>query len=154
MPYFVVQEHHSKKLHFDLRLEMSGVLKSFAIPKGPSLNPKDKRLAIEVADHPLSYGDFEGIIPEGYYGAGYVVIWDKGSYELIKGSLEEGIIELKFNGEILKGYFVLKQLKDGKEWLFFKKKDKFANENFKIIIRLTEEEKMRLKEVIPPCEIY
>jgi len=136
MPYFVVHEHHAKHLHFDLRLEKDGVLKSWAIPKGPSMNPQDKRLAIQVEDHALEYGNFEGIIPEGQYGAGEVYIWDRGQYQTVKGSLEEGHWEIYMEGEILKGNFVLLKIK-GKtvEWLFIKKKDKFADYNFKLKLK-------------------
>ncbi len=154
MPIFVIHEHHAKRLHFDLRLEIDGVLKSFAIPKGPSMNPRDKRLAIMVDDHPLSYANFEGIIPEGYYGAGFVVIWDKGTFIQEKGSIKEGISELNFYGNILKGIFILKQIKNNdKNWLFFKKKDIFANYNFKLKLALTEEKKKTLNERIPECQL-
>lgn len=136
MPYFVVHEHHARQLHFDLRLERDGVLKSWAIPKGPSMNPQDKRLAIMVEDHPLDYGDFEGIIPEGHYGAGKVYIWDKGEYNTVKGSIEEGQWEVEISGDKLKGKFVLLKLKGGGDnWLFIKKKDNFADYNFKLTYR-------------------
>ncbi|ODA44551.1 3'-phosphoesterase [Thermodesulfovibrio sp. N1] len=136
MPYFVVHEHHARNLHFDLRLEKDGVLKSWALPKGPSMNPADKRLAIMVEDHPLDYGDFEGFIPEGHYGAGKVYIWDKGEYNTVKGSIEEGQWEINMEGNILKGNFVLLKLKGrADQWLFIKKKDKFADHNFKLFYR-------------------
>lgn len=136
MPYFVVHEHHARHLHFDLRLEKNGVLKSWALPKGPSMNPKEKRLAIMVEDHPLDYGNFEGIIPEGHYGAGRVYIWDNGQYSTVKGSIEEGQWEIYMEGKILKGNFVLIKIKGKeKEWLFIKKKDEFADYAFKIILK-------------------
>ncbi|MCS7203056.1 MAG: 3'-phosphoesterase [Thermodesulfovibrio sp.] len=136
MPYFVVHEHHASHLHFDLRLEKDGVLKSWAIPKGPSMNPEEKRLAIQVEDHSLEYGYFEGIIPEGQYGAGEVYIWDNGEYETVKGSLEEGKWEIFMKGKILKGNFVLLKLKDKpNQWLFIKKKDEFANYSFRINLK-------------------
>lgn len=154
MAYFVVHEHHASHLHFDLRLETDGVLKSFAIPKGPSLNPSEKRLAIAVDDHPLSYATFEGIIPKGFYGAGYVVIWDKGTYNIKKGTLAEGLMELEFNGEKMKGVFILKKIRnDIKNWLFFKKTDKYADKNFKLSLSLTEEKKKILKEMEEPCHL-
>lgn len=154
MSIFVIHEHHAKKLHFDLRIEFEGVLKSFAIPKGPSMNPRDKRLAIMVDDHPLSYADFEGIIPQRYYGAGYVVIWDKGTFTLLKGSIEEGLLELGFNGKIMKGSFVLKKIKvNDNNWLFFKKKDSFANYNFELKCALTDEKKKMLRERTPECHL-
>ncbi len=136
MPYYVVHEHHAKHLHFDLRLEKDGVLKSWAIPKGPSMNPQDKRLAIMVEDHSIEYGSFEGVIPEGLYGAGEVYIWDKGQYRTVKGSLESGQWEIYLEGEILKGNFVLVKIK-GKpdQWLFIKKKDEFADYGFKLKLR-------------------
>lgn len=154
MAIFVVHEHHSKKLHFDFRLEMEGVLKSWAIPKGPTLSTKEKRLAILVEDHPLEYGDFEGIIPDGYYGAGPVIIWDSGEFKLIKGSLKEGNLEFSLQGKKLKGLFVLTRLKGKeKEWLLLKKKDEYAKEDFKVQPELTEERLKRLKVKIPPCNI-
>lgn len=123
MPVFVVHEHHAKRLHFDLRLEMDGVLKSWAVPKGPSMNPADKRLAILVDDHDLDYADFEGTIPEGMYGAGKVIIWDKGTYELKSGSINAGKLEIYFNGKQLKGIFALVKISSkDKEWLLIKKR--------------------------------
>ena len=123
MPVFVVHEHHARRLHFDLRLEMEGVLKSWAVPKGPSMDPADKRLAIMVDDHDLGYADFEGTIPEGMYGAGKVIIWDKGTYELKSGSINTGKFVIHFKGEKLKGIFALFKIsgKD-KDWLLIKKK--------------------------------
>lgn len=133
MAIFVVHEHHARHLHFDFRLEMDGVLKSWAVPKGPSMNPSDKRLAIMVDDHLLEYGSFEGIIPEGRYGAGKVIIWDSGQYILLGGSINAGRLEFELNGKKLKGVFVLTKMKGkDKEWLLIKKKDRHADMNFKI----------------------
>ncbi len=131
MPIFVVHEHHARKLHFDLRLELDGVLKSWAVPKGPSMNPKEKRLAIMVEEHPLEYAPFEGTIPEGMYGAGSVAIWDKGTFKIEEGSLQKGKLGIIFYGKKLKGAFVLARMsgKD-KEWLLIKKTDKYADNNF------------------------
>ena len=120
MPVFVVQEHHASHLHYDFRLEMNGVLKSWAVPKGPSVNPADKRLAVETADHALSYANFEGVIEDGY-GAGTVKIWDKGTYKLISKTEKE--IKLVLNGKKLKGEWVLVKMQ-GKNWLLMKKEDK------------------------------
>jgi len=133
MPLFVVHEHHATRLHFDLRLEMEGVLKSWAVPKGPSMNPAEKRLAIMVDDHDLEYAGFEGTIPEGMYGAGAVFIWDRGAYELASGTVSSGRIEIVFQGKKLKGAFALARMsgKD-KEWLLMKKKDGFADSDFRL----------------------
>ncbi|ADI73689.1 DNA ligase D, 3'-phosphoesterase domain protein [Methanohalobium evestigatum Z-7303] len=123
-PVYVIQKHNASKLHYDLRLEMNGVLKSWAIPKEPSKNPDVKRLAIQTEDHPLEYADFEGEIPEGQYGAGTVEIWDKGTFEPVKTEDEEIIFRLK--GNKLEGDYVLIKTKYGKDknsWLFFKKKN-------------------------------
>jgi bifunctional non-homologous end joining protein LigD len=121
MPLFVIQEHNASHLHWDFRLEMDGVLKSWAVPKEP--NMADKRLAVQVEDHDLDYASFEGTIPAGSYGAGTVKIWDKGTYELINRKDTKLIFKLK--GRKLKGEFVLlKFAKAGeKSWLLFHKKE-------------------------------
>ena len=161
MPHFVVHEHHASRLHFDFRLEMGGVLKSWAVPKGPSMNPTDKRLAVMVDDHPLEYGEFEGLIPEGRYGAGPVVIWDRGTYELLEGvdpdaALKQGSMKFALKGKQLKGAFTLIQLKGpratGKEWLLMKKADQDADPSFTIESALTPSKRQQLAEAIPPCD--
>lgn len=158
---FVVHEHHASHLHFDFRLEMDGVLKSWAIPKGPSMNPAEKRLAVMVDDHTLAYGDFEGIIPKGRYGAGEVVIWDRGTYEVLEGGdpaaqLRRGSLKFRLNGERLTGAFALVKLKGprttGKEWLLMKKADQDADPSFILESSLTPSKRKQLAEVIPPCE--
>ena len=149
---FVVHEHHSSRLHYDFRLEMGGVLRSWAVPKGPSMNPKERRLAVQVDDHPLEYGDFEGIIPEGSYGAGPVVIWDQGDFELIEQRPDK--ISFKLNGNRLKGEFTLAKLKRsqrGDEWLLIKKRDGLEDPNWKLERALTPEKKRQLKVKEPPC---
>ncbi|MCF7873562.1 MAG: DNA ligase [Candidatus Omnitrophica bacterium] len=134
-PLFVVQKHAASRLHYDFRLEIKGVLKSWAVPKGPSLNPADKRLAVETEDHPLAYANFEGTIPKGHYGAGTVVIWDKGTYQNIKKdktgkeikiekSYQKGQMEFKLQGKKLKGNFALIRFKPKKQWLLIKMKNK------------------------------
>lgn len=155
---FVVQEHHAKQLHYDFRLEIGGVLKSWAIPKGPSLNPADKRLAVMVDDHELDYFDYEGIIPEGQYGSGAVVIWDSGTYSLIEGddpikALGSGKIVMELNGEILKGGFTLVKMKGRgeKNWLLIKKKDEYSQTKWVLQKALTEEKKSSLCKRQPPC---
>lgn len=131
MPIFVVHEHHAKRLHFDLRLEIDGVLKSWAVPKGPSLNPQEKRLAVLVQDHPLNYAPFEGEIPEGMYGAGIVKIWDKGTYEILGGHMKSGKLDLVFHGKKLKGTFALARMSQkDKEWLLIKKRDEYSDDDF------------------------
>jgi bifunctional non-homologous end joining protein LigD len=140
---FVVQRHKASRLHYDFRLEVHGVLKSWAVPKGPSMNPEDKRLAMMVEDHPYDYKDFEGTIPDGNYGAGIVEIWDKGTYtdleeeskEKSENNMEKAIAEgnVKFHmyGRKLRGEFALVKIrqKDGVEdnsWLLIKHKDEYA----------------------------
>ena len=155
---FVVHEHHSKRLHYDFRLEMAGVLKSWAIPKGPSMNPSEKRLAVMVEDHPLEYGEFEGIIPDGHYGAGAVLIWDSGGFQP-DGDPEKGLAQGKLSflleGKKLKGGFSIALMKGrgtGKEWLLVKKKDDFAKEGWEIKEDLTPARRKKLVERVPPCE--
>ncbi len=137
---FVVQRHKASRLHYDFRLEMDGVLKSWAVPKGPSLYPSDKRLAMMVEDHPYDYKDFEGIIPEGNYGAGIVEIWDSGTYadledserkvaeKNLKAGLKSGNLKFQLFGKKLKGEFALVKLKSKEDnsWLLIKHNDKYA----------------------------
>jgi len=155
---FVVHEHHASRLHYDFRLEISGVLKSWAIPKGPSMNPAEKRLAIMVEDHPLEYGDFEGIIPQGHYGAGPVLLWDAGKFlpeEDPEASLKKGKLSFLLEGKKLKGSFSLALMTrggTGKEWLLIKKRDAFARQDWKVKEDLTPARKEKLVEKIPPCE--
>lgn len=140
---FVVQKHAASRLHYDFRLELNGVLKSWAIPKGPTLSPPEKRLAMEVEDHPYDYKDFEGEIPEGNYGAGNVIVWDTGTYEplteadskkakekIIEKEYEAGSMKFKLHGEKLKGEFALVRTKGMGEnsWLLIKHRDEFATE--------------------------
>lgn len=131
---FVVQKHHASHLHYDFRLELDGVLKSWAVPKGPSLNPKDKRLAIEVEDHPIDYATFEGEIPEGEYGGGHVIVWDKGEWlppKNVEDQLKKGHLEFELHGEKLGGEWLLlrTRIPGGKKnnWLLIKRDDKSAS---------------------------
>jgi bifunctional non-homologous end joining protein LigD len=151
---FVVQRHEASHLHYDFRLEMDGVLKSWAIPKGPSLNSKDKRLAIRVEDHPCDYIHFEGEIPEGNYGAGTVSIFDEGTYESIENkpqkslleALKDGDLKFRLNGNILKGAFSLLKLKNSNpdHWLLIKHRDEFSVSSKFNIEKIVS--KQRLKE--------
>jgi DNA ligase D-like protein (predicted 3'-phosphoesterase) len=119
MPIFVVHKHHASHLHWDLRLEMNRVLKSWAVPKQPPLKKGLKRLAVQVTDHALSYAKFEGTIPKGQYGAGKVEIWDKGTYSIVEK--EKKKIVVNFKGKKLKGEYCLILFRPPKNWLFFKK---------------------------------
>jgi len=138
---FVVQKHRATRLHYDFRLEMDGVLKSWAVPKGPSLDPADKRLAMQVEDHPVSYFDFEGTIPAGNYGAGTVMVWDMGTWEPQGDAAEmlrKGDLKFRLNGEKLKGDFALVHMKSrrpgakGNEWLLIKHRDVYVQEGYDI----------------------
>jgi len=136
---FVVQRHDASRLHYDFRLELGGVLKSWAVPKGPSMNPEDKRLAVMVEDHPVSYIHFEGVIPKGNYGAGSVEVWDNGAFIPVNEDLEtiserqalknldKGELKFFLKGDKLEGGFVLVRFKkDDKNWLLIKHKDEYA----------------------------
>jgi DNA ligase D-like protein (predicted 3'-phosphoesterase) len=139
-PFFVIQKHAASRLHYDFRLEVDGVLKSWAVPKGPSMDPADKRLAVETEDHPMDYADFEGIIPEDEYGGGTVIVWDAGPYRNLKevggkeaslaDSYRRGTIEVWLEGKKIRGGFALVHSRMGeneKNWLLIKMKDKAAN---------------------------
>jgi len=134
---FVAQKHKATRLHYDFRLEIDGVLKSWAIPKGPSNDPTQRRLAVPTEDHPMEYADFEGTISEGEYGAGTVMVWDTGTYETIPDeagkdpaspveSYERGQLKIRIKGHKMKGDWGLVRMKGKKEWLLIKKKDKHA----------------------------
>src|SRR5262245_55144842 len=141
---FVIQQHSARRLHYDFRLECDGVLKSWAVPKGPSLDPAEKRLAVQTEDHPYDYGSFEGVIPPGQYGAGEVIVWDCGVYspdeqgswfhdraeaeKQVRDGLEKGKLSVLLRGEKVKGSFALVRTKDAKTWLLLKHKDRFAGD--------------------------
>ena len=141
---FVVQKHAARRLHYDFRLAINGVLASWAVPRGPSMNPADKRLAIRTEDHPLEYADFEGVIPEGQYGAGAVMVWDRGDYEPEddippEEQLARGKIDVILHGEKLRGGFTLiltgprpPASDEGKRWLLVKHRDEHADPSWNI----------------------
>jgi bifunctional non-homologous end joining protein LigD len=141
LPMFVIQKHHASHLHYDFRLEMEGVLKSWAVPKGPSYDPTAKRLAMMTEDHPYDYGSFEGVIPEGNYGAGNVIIWDTGTYELTEPDdgvegINHGKLAFKMFGKKMFGEWALVKIRGrspkGNEWLLLKHRDEFANPNIDV----------------------
>jgi bifunctional non-homologous end joining protein LigD len=133
---FVIQKHAARRMHYDFRLEHDGVLKSWAVTKGPSLDPTEKRLAVRTEDHPLEYGGFEGVIPKGEYGGGPVMIWDKGTWEPIGDpdeGLAKGALKFRLHGDRLKGDYVLARMKPrkgqrGENWLLIKRRDDYAQE--------------------------
>ena len=138
-PRFVVQEHQASSLHYDFRLEAGGTLKSWAIPKGPTADPAEKRLAMPTEDHPLEYEDFEGVIPEGEYGAGEVIVWDKGTYDnrsrdrdghelSVAEAIRHGHVSVVLRGKKLRGGYSLTRMRRGgrQAWLLVKKADEFA----------------------------
>lgn len=129
---FVIQKHRASQLHYDFRLEADGVLKSWAVPKGPSLDPTVRRLAMQVEDHPVDYAKFEGVIPEGEYGGGTVMVWDYGTYEPenagdVSEALRKGELKFTLNGEKLKGSWVLVRTRD-RQWLLIKHRDYYTTE--------------------------
>jgi bifunctional non-homologous end joining protein LigD len=140
IPYFCVQRHDATRLHYDFRLEIDGVLKSWAVPKGPTLDPTLKHFAAHVEDHPIDYGGFEGNIPAGNYGAGSVMLWDRGGFELLGGvpgaeQIARGDLKFRLNGEKLKGDYALVHMKGrgkGNDWLIIKKRDEFAVEGWDV----------------------
>ncbi len=137
---FFIQRHNATRLHYDFRLEIDGALKSWAVPKGPSLDPSVKHLAAMVEDHPLDYGDFEGNIPKGNYGAGSVMLWDRGTFELegeasAMEQIAKGDLKFTLHGEKLQGSFVLVHMKNrgkGNEWLIIKHRDDFVQPGWDI----------------------
>ena len=150
-PRFVVQKHAATRLHYDLRLEHKGVFKSWAVTKGPSLDPRDKRLAVEVEDHPLDYGDFEGTIPKGEYGGGTVMLWDRGFWmpeesKDVDAALRKGELKFTTAGEKLRGSWVLVRMKHDRlggkrnNWLLIKHRDEFAREGGSKSLALEQEQ--------------
>ena len=163
---FVVQKHAARRLHYDFRLELDGVLKSWAVPKGPSLDPADKRMAVEVEDHPFEYASFEGVIPEKEYGAGNVIVWDCGAYSpdeggqyafadraaaeaRVRAELAAGKLSFFLCGEKLKGSFTLVKTRTANQWLLIKHKDRFAQANDVLARHLSVLSGASLDELVP-----
>src|SRR6478735_5553125 len=158
---FVVHKHHATADHYDLRLQVGDVLKSWAVPRGPSLNPADKRLAVETEDHPLEYIDFEGVIPEGEYGGGPMIVWDTGTWapmDDVEKSLRTGAFKFRLAGEKLNGGWMLARLKprpgddDTRNWLLFKEHDPAADPDVDILTARPESVKSgrRIEELVEP----
>src|SRR5688572_27935449 len=157
---FVVHKHHATADHYDLRLEVDGVLKSWSVPKGPSLNPADKRLAVETEDHPLEYIDFEGVIPAGEYGGGPMIVWDTGVWapmDDVEKSLKAGAFKFRLAGDKLNGGWMLARLKpkpgeapNKKNWLLFKEHDLASDETLDILAARPESVKTgrRIEELV------
>ncbi len=155
--YFCVQRHDATRLHYDFRLEIDGVLKSWAVPKGPTLDPTLKHFAAFVEDHPVEYGSFEGNIPKGNYGAGSVMLWDYGTFELLgdgvagEAQIQRGDLKFRLHGEKLNGDFALVHMKGrgkGNEWLILKKRDQFAQEGWDVEAHATSALSGRTQEEI------
>lgn len=131
-PRYVIQKHDASHLHYDLRLQIGGVLKSWAVPKGPSCNPRQRRLAVETEDHPVSYADFEGVIPQDAYGGGTVMVWDTGTFksandESLSKQYDDGKLEIDIRGKKLRGKYVLVKTRGKSDWLLIKMKDRYAD---------------------------
>ena len=147
MPIYVVQKHAASTPHYDFRLEINNTLKSWVLPKGPTLDPHLKRLAIQTADHDLGFANFEGMIPEGHYGAGEIIIWDKGEFRNetckkktlipLNEAYKEGKITFSLKGQKLNGMFTLLKIKGEKNWLLIKHQDEYSKENYDITKELS-----------------